>query len=206
MDSEAATVLLVRQQSFTATWDVDLEFQPAHVDEQAGTAIWWNQWNSARLSIRGSVVEANLDATGNTHKATKSVLVLTTPIPDTFRHEVGHPLNGTLAKKAVLFQEVATVNLPATLSRVHLRILAGPTYYRFYWGASSVNGNSDDKSNHLDFLGDIPSSSITKENPIPWVFTGAHFAIFACGALHQPCFAPATFSNIKMTGVREGGP
>ena len=49
---ESPAVLLTRQQSFKAVFDLDMEFDPQNDGEEAGLAIWYSKWNHARIAVR----------------------------------------------------------------------------------------------------------------------------------------------------------
>ena len=50
---ESPAILLTRQLSFKATFDLDLEFNPKVEGEEAGLAIWYSKWNHARIGVKG---------------------------------------------------------------------------------------------------------------------------------------------------------
>jgi hypothetical protein len=192
-------MLLIRQQSFEAKWELDLEFDPVHVDEEAGTAVWWSKWNFASLSIRGS--GDRTVAEGRTlRKATGRELVMRRPDIGTVGHYPvsrlrvlrNEPLN-----RSWNGQETVTP-LPSDGSSVRMRIVAEPTIYHFY--VSTVETGT------FRPIQTISSRVLTRiKSPVEWMFTGTCFGVYACGALDQPSFAPAVFSNISMAGVLAGG-
>ena len=53
-EEESITMLLVKQESFDAQWDLSLDFQPQHIGEEAGITVWYSKWKYASLSIRGT--------------------------------------------------------------------------------------------------------------------------------------------------------
>jgi beta-xylosidase len=192
-------MLLTRQQSFEAKWELDLNFNPVHVDEEAGTAVWWSKWNFASLSIRGSSDRTVVEG-GTLQKATGRELVMRRPDIGTVGH---YPVSrlGALRNERLIMPlngQETVIPLPSDGSSVRMRVVAEPTAYHFYVSAAETGT--------FKLIQTISSRVLTRiKSPVEWMFTGTCFGVYACGALDQPSFAPAVFSNISVAGVLAGG-
>ena len=88
---------------------------------------------------------------------------------------------------------------------MRFRVVAKSTSYDFHASTTSSAPPDQPGSDSLSLIGSMDPAALVKAEPFQFLFTGAHFGVFSCGALHQPCLQPAVFSEMSVEGVRGGG-
>ncbi|ORX37512.1 glycosyl hydrolase [Kockovaella imperatae] len=103
-NDESPAILLTKQLSFKAVFELDLDFAPENAGEEAGVAIWYSKWNSGRIGVVGV-------------KSTNG--------------QMGRELRIQLPDVKEVAPKIIKTPLLSTKDPIHLRIVAEPTRYHF---------------------------------------------------------------------------